>query len=109
MAAKFKTLRFHQPDPVVRGNTTHDAFEVVDEADESRFTRTKASDNIDWLPQSLKDRVDQHQPKDGDIDMSGNVKKCRLTEEAQKLFNNIQDEIAFVNFYQPKQMPTLQV
>jgi hypothetical protein len=121
MAAKFSTLVFHAPDPVVRDNTAQDAFVMVDEAVESARKKasgdigidiskistaacTKASGDIDWLPQHLKDRVDQHRPKEGDINMGGYVKKCRLSEEAKKLFEQLQNEIAFVNFYQLKQM-----
>jgi hypothetical protein len=111
MAAVFDTLPSHAPDLVVRDETLFDPFLLVDDAgigvendNKAAAARTKASDEIDWLPQSLKDRVDQHRPASGDIDAIGNVNKERLTEEANKLFGNIMTEMVFVNFYQLKQM-----
>jgi hypothetical protein len=63
MAAVFEKLPFHAPDNVVRNDTPYDPFILVDDAGESAETekqapaaRTKASDEIDWLPQHLKDR-----------------------------------------------------
>jgi hypothetical protein len=126
MSAVFDKLPSHAPDPIPVGrscsdnDTAHphvrDPFVLVDEAGGERAetesinkatadrARSQASDNIDWLPQYLKDRVDQHRPVDGDIDAGGNVNKERLTEEAEKLFGNIRKEMVFCNFYQLKQM-----
>jgi hypothetical protein len=71
MAAVFEKLPFYAMDNVVRNDTSYDPFTLVDDAGESAETekqasaaRTKASDEIDWLPQHLKDLVDQHRPKD---------------------------------------------
>jgi hypothetical protein len=111
MSQLFKSLPSHAPDLVVRNDTSHDPFAFVDDAGKSAETkrkadtaRSKASDEIDWIPQHLKDLIDQHRPKDGDIDASGNANKARLTEEAEKLFGKIQKDMVFVNFYQLKQM-----
>jgi hypothetical protein len=112
MAAEFDRLPSYAPNPVVRGESRLDPYDVVDEASEgiensnqARKASTSAAGDIDWLPQNLKDRVDQHRPAPGDIDAkSGNVNKDRLTEEAEKLFGNIKKEMVFVNFYQLKQM-----
>jgi hypothetical protein len=51
--------------------------------------------------------VNEHHPKDGDIDNKGVVNKERLTEEATKLFKKAQDTMIFVNFYQLRQFSSL--
>jgi hypothetical protein len=69
MAAEFDRLPSYEPNPVVRGESRLDPYDVVDEASQgiencnkARKASTSAADGIDWLPQNLKDRVDQHRP-----------------------------------------------
>ncbi len=81
----------------MRDGTLCDPFVLVDGAGEGKAF-TKASKGIDWLPQNLKDRVDQHRPLPDDIDRIGNANKDRLREEADKLFGTIMNEMVFVNF-----------
>jgi hypothetical protein len=64
MSALFDTLPSHAPDLVVRDDTLFDPLVLVDEAgvgiendNKAAVARMNVSDEIDWLPQNLKDRV----------------------------------------------------
>jgi hypothetical protein len=82
MSSVFETKPSHAPDPVVRDGTPYDPFVLVDDAGERAETdkkadtaRTKASDDVDWLSPYMKDLVDHHRPKDGDLDEIGDANK----------------------------------
>jgi hypothetical protein len=59
MSLLFDTLPSHAPDLIVQEDTSHDPFVVVDKAD-TPVACTKACNEIDWIPQHLKDLVDQY-------------------------------------------------
>jgi hypothetical protein len=63
--------------------------------------RAKLADTFDWLPQSLKDMIDEHAPKSKDI-KDGIVNKTKLTQAAEELFGKKMKAMQFINFYQLK-------
>ena len=94
-----------------------DPFLFVDSLDVSGLTagkaqsrRTQICDSIDWLPQQLKDLVDEYgpstDPNSADFDADYNANKDRLEAEAEKLFTRLHSNHTFVNFYQLKQVVT---
>jgi hypothetical protein len=107
MSQLFETLPHYVPPVSDEGK---DPYEIVDNVDTTDLSAQMAVKKVgdvcralDWVPTELKQLIDEHRPKDSDIDMEGCVNKDRLNEEATKLFTKLQKESTFCNFYQFQQ------